>query len=245
MKNLHEMLKEMLNNANVEVLRETGKLKIEVEKNQDKVITESKNPQKIEETKDNDEHGPDEDEDKLDRQARKEKIKAIKMKAKERAAKKVVSETNIDDPAVTVDTTAISQVDDTDQKLAKSNWKKSFAKPRNKIKDDAENQALVAGKPIRENEEIDEATLGGEKYKGKSNPNNSKSRNPGVVALLSGKRKKLIDRADKAQDSALRDGVRVHKNGQANTKKGKFKLKRSLQQLRASERVNPRLDSKL
>jgi hypothetical protein len=149
MENLHELLKEMLNKANLEVLRETGKLKTIPEP-----VVKKVEPVLIEGKQDDREHGPDEDEDNLDRQARKERIKDIKAKAKAKLAdKKPVNETNVDDPTIMVDTTAVSQIDDSDQKLAKKNWRKYFPRPSNKIKDDAEIKAVLAGKPIRETAE--------------------------------------------------------------------------------------------
>lgn len=245
MENLHELLKEMLNKANLEVLQETGKLKTDPEpvvKKAEPVLTETKKDGddikhveaahrntairlkrhgldsdakdhekianfiktkkhkeakelyqkldtvsreelaggnkneknaaykyhglKLDEEK---EHGPDEDEDNLDRQARKERIKDIKAKAKAKLAdKKPVNETNVDDPTVEVDTTAVSQIDDSDQKLAKKNWRKYFPRPSNKIKDDAEMKAVLAGKPIRETEEIIENDVPGKEYKVKN-----------------------------------------------------------------------------
>ena len=130
------------------------------------------------------------------------------------------------------------------EQLGSDAHRKSAAKFQRRVEKRRKGVALATKKLVKE-DEIDEATLGGEKYKGKENPNNSKSRNPGAKAFLTGRRKKLINRAEKAQNIAVADIDNVKANDLENTKKGKLKQKRAYQHLRAYERVNPRLDSKL
>jgi hypothetical protein len=86
-------------------------------------------------------------------------------------------------------------------------------------------QLLVRAKSIME------ATLGGEKYKGKENPNNEKKRNPGDGPTKLGKRWKNMSRADDAADK--------HRPQFANRTNSHHKRAHHFWAVKAAEKVRP------
>lgn len=116
--------------------------------------------------------------------------------------------------------------------------RKSAAKYQKRVEKRRKGVSLATKKLVKETDSVDEAALGGEKYKGKENPNNEKTRNPPLLKQIfnnqTGKNQK---RSEKAWSSAIRN-ILIKNDDDTKSIKKRFRL---WDKVKAAELVAPEM----
>jgi hypothetical protein len=117
--------------------------------------------------------------------------------------------------------------------------RKSAAKYQKRVEKRRKGVSLATKKLVKETDSVDEAALGGEKYKGKENPNNEKTRNPPLLKkIFKDQDNKNQERSEKAWSSAIRNINPFGDSGDAKSIKKRFRLWDKVQ---AAELVAPEM----